>query len=65
MHQMMTLKVHDSIVDPRLFYGQKFGNDSFYTMLCVNLGSQILKDGEVYEDTKQEWDSLSGKNFIL
>ena len=65
MHEMMTLKVHDAIANPRAFYGQKFGYDSFYTMLCVNLESQILKDGEVYEDTKQEWDSLSGKNFIL
>ena len=65
MHPMMTLKVHESIANPRSFYGQKFGFESFYTMLCVNLGSQLLKDGEVYEDTKQEWDSLSGKNFIL
>lgn len=65
LHKIMNLKIHDSIDDPRLFYGQKFGYDSFYTLLSVNLKLQILKDGEVYEDTKQEWNSLSGKNFIL
>lgn len=65
MGKLLYVKPHMPLTNPKNFYGQKYGADSFCTFLSINTNRSIEKDGELYEKKGLDRDTLSGKNFIL